>query len=312
MPDLAPSHPTQSAAAPHGSRPEWLTRAMFPFESRFVSIDGHVVHFVDEGQGPVLLMLHGNPTWSFVWRHLILALRDRFRCVALDYPGFGLSVAAEGYDHLPESHARVVEAFVHALDLRDTTPIVQDWGGPIGLWVASRMPERVRALVIGNTMAWPVDDDPHFTRFSAMMGGPIGGFAIRHFNAFVNVMIPMGTPKRKLDSDAMRAYRLPLSTPARREASRVLPWAIVGSTPFLREVEAGLPLLRNKPALLCWGTKDIAFRDQERRRFESAFPRAQTTILEGAGHYVQEESPDEIARAITAWWPGAVGIGAAA
>ncbi|MBX7193143.1 MAG: alpha/beta fold hydrolase [Sandaracinaceae bacterium] len=297
--------------SPPATRPDWLTPELFPFKSRFLSLEGHVVHYVDEGRGPILLMLHGNPTWSFAWRHLILALRDRFRCVALDYPGFGLSVAKDGYDHRPESHAKVVASFVEALDLRDVTPVVQDWGGPIGLWVSGRVPERVKALVIGNTMAWPVDDDPHFVRFSSMMGGPIGGFFIRHFNAFVNVMIPMGTPKRKVGKDAMRAYRLPLATPERREASRVFPWAIVGSTPFLRETEAGLARLVDKPVLLCWGTKDIAFREKERLRFEKTFPRARTTILEGAGHYVQEDAPDEIATAIGSFFTEVVRAGGA-
>jgi haloalkane dehalogenase len=179
--------------------------------------------------------------------------------------------------------------------------VVQDWGGAIGLGLAGKIPERVAGLVIGNTMAWPVDDDPHFVRFSKMMGGPIGGFAIRHFNAFVNVMIPMGTPLRKLTSAEMGAYRKPLDTPARREASRVFPWAIVGSTPFLRDVESRLPLLSFKPALICWGTKDIAFREKERLRFESIFKRSKKVILAGAGHYIQEDAPDEIAAAIRAW-----------
>ena len=187
---------------------------------------------------------------------------------------------------------------------------MQDWGGPIGLSVAGQVPERVRALVIGNTMAWPVDDDPHFVRFSSIMGGPMGVLAIRHFNAFVNVMIPIGTPKRRLHADAMRAYRLPLSSAARREATRVFPWAIVGSTPFLRDVEAGLARLRDKPALICWGTRDVAFREKERQRFEQTFARSHTTILEGAGHYVQEDAPDEIVAAIDAWWPSVARGGA--
>jgi haloalkane dehalogenase len=192
-----------------GVRPEWLTHELFPCRSRFAEIDGHLVHYVDEGGGPPLLMLHGNPTWSFVYRHLIRLLRDRFRCVALDYPGFGLSVAAEAYDHLPESHMAVVERFVDRIGLDGFTPVVQDWGGPIGLGLAGRHAERVRALVICNTWAWPVADDPHFVRFSRLMGGPIGGFAIRNFNAFVNVMIPLGTPRRKLSAEVMRAYRRP-------------------------------------------------------------------------------------------------------
>lgn len=286
-----------------GVRPVWLTRELFPFESRFVEIDGHRVHYIDEGSGDVLLMLHGNPTWSFLYRGLIAKLSDRFRCVALDYPGFGLSAAAAGYDLLPESHAAVVRAFVDRLGLERFAPVVQDWGGPIGLGVAGQVPDRVSALVIGNTWAWPVGDDPHFVRFSSAMGGALGGLAIRHLNAFVNVMIPLGTRRRKLSRVEMGAYRIPLDTPERREASHVFPREIVRSAAFLARVEAGLRGLAGKPVLLCWGDRDIAFREKERARFESLFPGAETVPLPGAGHYVQEDAPEEIAEAIRAFWP---------
>ena len=88
-------------------RPAWVDDELFPFESRFVDIDGHSVHYVDEGSGPTLLFLHGNPTWSFVYREVIESLRDEFRCIAVDYPGFGLSSAAPGYRYLPAEHAQV-------------------------------------------------------------------------------------------------------------------------------------------------------------------------------------------------------------
>jgi haloalkane dehalogenase len=295
-------------AAP-GTRPAWLTDELFPCASRFLDIDGHSIHHVDEGCGPTLLMLHGNPTWSFVFRHLIARLRDRFRCVALDYPGFGLSVAAAGYDFLPASHLAVVEKLIDRLGLADLTPVMQDWGGPIGLGLAGRQPERVRALIIGNTWAWPVNDDPHFVRFSKAMGGALGGFAIRNFNAFVNLMIPLGTRRRRLSRPEMQAYRRPMSTRARREATHVFPREILGSARFLDEVRAGLDKLADKPALLCWGTKDIAFRDKERARFASMLPKAETVILPGAGHYVQEDAPDEIAAAIHSWWSTSVDRG---
>lgn len=284
-------------------RPPWLTRELFPFESRFIPVDGHLIHYVDEGRGPTLLMLHGNPTWSFLYRHLIELLRDRFRCVALDYPGFGLSRAAADYDHLPESHEAVVHDFVDRIGLSEFTPVVQDWGGPIGLALAARDPSRVAALIIGNTWAWPVADDPHFVRFSKVMGGAAGGFAIRHFNAFVNLMIPLGTPRKKLSRTEMTAYRKPLDTRQRREASHVFPRAIVGSTSFLARVEAGLQKLAEKPTLICWGNKDQAFREKERERFERTFDRSTTVILDGAGHFIQEDAPLEIAKAIRAWWP---------
>lgn len=284
------------------TRPAWVTRELLPFESRFVDVHGHSIHYLDEGTGPTLLMLHGNPTWSFLYRHLIGALRGRFRCVALDYPGFGLSHASEGYEPLPEHHADVVEAFVRKLELRSFTPVLQDWGGPIGLSVAGRVPERVESLVILNTWAWPVSDDPHFVRFSNAMGGALGGFAIRHFNAFVNIMIPMGTPRRTLPKTAMNAYRTPMNTAARRRATNVFPRAIVNSAPFLATVEAGLSKLRDKRALIVWGDKDIAFRAKERERFEALFPSHRTVIVPGAGHFMQEDAHEEISAALLEWW----------
>lgn len=293
---------TATTAAP-GVRPGWLTHELFPFESRFVEVEGHVVHYVDEGLGPTLLMLHGNPTWSFVYRHLILLLRDRFRCVAPDYPGFGLSRAAPGYDLLPESHEQVIRALVDRLGLVRFAPVMQDWGGPIGLHLAARDPGRISALVIGNTWGWPVGDDPHFVRFSRALGGTIGGIAIRHLNAFVNVMIPLGTRRRKLRPDEMAAYRRPLDTAARREATHVLPREIVASSAFHARVERGLAALAGKPTLICWGEADLAFRERERLRFERSFPGARTVLLPGAGHFIQEDAPAEIAAALRAWWP---------
>jgi haloalkane dehalogenase len=113
-----------------GAAPSWLPRELFPFESRFVDVEGHSLHFVDEGSGPTLLLLHGNPTWCFLYRGVIQGLRHGLPCIALDYPGFGLSRAATGYDHRPASHARVVHAFVGALGLSGFTVTVQDWAVP--------------------------------------------------------------------------------------------------------------------------------------------------------------------------------------
>ncbi|HZD64918.1 MAG TPA: alpha/beta fold hydrolase, partial [Acidimicrobiales bacterium] len=110
----------------------WVPRELYPFESRYVDLAGARVHYIDEGRGPPLLALHGNPTWSFIYRGIVEGLADRFRCVAPDYPGFGLSTAPPGYGFTPAEHARVLEALVLELDLWDVTLMVQDWGGPIG------------------------------------------------------------------------------------------------------------------------------------------------------------------------------------
>jgi haloalkane dehalogenase len=279
-----------------------LVPGSFPFQSRFLDVAGARVHYIDEGSGPVLLMLHGNPTWSFLFRHLVTLLRDRFRCIAPDLPGFGLSVAPPGYGFLPEEHAAVMAAFVDRLELMSLTPLVQDWGGPIGLHLAGRDPSRIERLIVGNTFCWRVNGDIHFELFSRALGGPIGKFAIPRYNAFVNLLIPAGIKRRPVTAELMHAYRAPLSTPLKRMPSYVFPRAIVQSRAFLDECEQSLRALSQKKALIVWGDADIAFRPKERARFEQMLPDHRTVALAGAGHYIWEDAPDEIAAAIRDWW----------
>ena len=170
---------------------------LYPFESRYADVDGARVHYVDEGTGPPLLMLHGNPTWSFLYRDLIKGLRDRFRCIAPDHPGFGISEASPGYGFTPAEHASVLEGLVEQLGLTGVILMVQDWGGPIGFAVATRKPDRFAAFVIGNTWAWP-KSDPGTQLFSRLLGGPIGGYLILRRNAFVERILPSNVKLRNL------------------------------------------------------------------------------------------------------------------
>ncbi len=282
-------------------RPAWVDDDLFPFDSRFVDIEGNTVHYVDEGSGPTLLFLHGNPTWSFLWRDVIRALREDFRCVALDYPGFGLSTSKPGYGFLPEEHADVVTAFVDTLGLEGVTLVGQDWGGMIGLAAAQRRPDVFERLVLANTWAWPVDGVLHFEYFSRFFGGPPGRFLARRLNFVVNLFIPSGHRRRKPDASEMAHYRQAMETPERRLASAVFPRRVRGSRAFFAEVEAGLADVAHLPTLIVWGDKDIAFRTQERERLQAAFPGHKTVIVEGAGTYVESDAPDEFVAAFREW-----------
>jgi len=284
-----------------GVRPDWVDDELFPFPSRFVEIDGHTVHYVDEGSGPVLLLLHGNPTWSFLWRDVIAALRGEFRCIALDYPGFGLSTAAPGYRFLPEEHADVVTGFVDALGLEGVTLVGQDWGGPIGLAVARRRPEAFTRLVLANTWAWPVNGDLYFEFFSRVGGASPLRFLARRLNLVVNAFVPTGHRRRKVTGAEMAHYRRAQGTPARRQAAAVLPSRITASRAFLAEVESGLADLSRLPLLIVWGGADRVFRPQERERLEESFPDHTTVIVEGAGLYVESDAPEEFAAAVGDW-----------
>src|SRR5688572_3863851 len=139
---------TRSDESP-GALPDWVDRAAYPFRSRYLEVaPGRRVHYVDEGQGDTLLFVHGTPTWSFEWRHVIRDLSRTHRCIAPDQLGFGLSDRPLDFDYSPEGHARVLRAFVERLGISDITLVVHDFGGPIALPLALEQPSRVRRLVL--------------------------------------------------------------------------------------------------------------------------------------------------------------------
>jgi haloalkane dehalogenase len=287
------------------TRPAWVNSVLFPFESRFADVYGGRIHYIDEGEGPVFLGLHGNPTWSFLYRHIVNGLKDRFRCIALDYPGFGLSEAPPGYRYTVSEHSRIVEGFVTQLGLDGITLMVQDWGGPIGMSVAVRHPQRFRAFIIGNTWGWPIRGDKTFERFSKVMGSEFpGGLLVKRLDLFTNVFVPGGIKRKKLSKAEKAMYKGPHPTPQSRVPIHVLPREILAANELLTEVENGLPRVATRPALIVWGDRDQAFREAQRQRWEQIFPGHKTVILNGASHYIQEDAPEEIVLAIREWWPG--------
>jgi haloalkane dehalogenase len=171
----------------------------------------------------------------------VQGLRGQFRCVALDYPGFGLSTAPPGYRYTVAEHASVVEGFVEQLDTRDITLMVQDWGGPIGFWVATRHTDRFRAFVIGNTWAWPIRDDRSIEWFSKTLGSKqLGGVLVKQADVFVNLFMKGGIRRKRLSIDEQFMYRRPHPTPESREPVHVMPREILAAHDLLADVEQGL------------------------------------------------------------------------
>jgi len=275
-----------------------IPRALFDADHRFLDLpSGARIHYVDVGTGPTLLFLHGNPAWSFQWRDLIAGLHGSFRCVALDYPGFGLSTAAPGYGFTPREQSRVVEEFVDRLGLRDITLVMQDWGGPIGLGFAGRRPELVRQLVLGNTWAWPTATSEVRGKFSVIAGGPIGEFAQINFNGFALFGVRNGVV-RTLPPEVLALYVRPFRPIATRGIAAFYPGQITAATDYFTEVEAGLGRLRDRPALIFWGLRDIGFPRVDLERFERAFPRHTTIELLDADHFFFEDAAPRIIQEI--------------
>jgi len=280
--------------------PFQVSQKLYPFAHRFIDVDGARIHYVDEGAGPTLLLLHGSPSWSFLYRKIITAIKDEFRCVALDFPGYGMSDAPPGYGFTPEEHSRVLERFVDRLGLTDLTMMVQDWGGPIGFGFGVRRPELVRALVIGNTFAWPLDREFRIRVFSWLMGGPVGRLLTAAFIFVPKFFFRRGLAHRPA-AEVLAAYLAPWRDPSRRVAAVIAPRQLIAASPYLRIVAAELPKLAERPALIVWGTRDFAFREAERERFERIFGKHKTVLLDDASHFLQEDAGERIAASIRAF-----------
>ena len=279
-----------------GTRPDWLSEDLYPFESRFFATsDGHQLHYVDEGSGPVVVFVHGNPAWSFEFRHLVEGLRSEFRCIAADHVGFGLSSRSKRQDvHHPSAHAERLTELLEHLDAGDATLFLTDWGGPIGLEFARRQPERVGKLVVTNTWCWPVSRDPHYLFFSSMMRSPLGQLLIKRFNAFVNRVMPMAIGnKAVITPEVMDHYRK--AQPAgSRDACAALPGHIIGATDWLRSIWDQRATFTGKPALVFWGFRDIAFRRKELERWKAELEDFTLHEFEDCGHFLAEEAPERI------------------
>ena len=174
--------------------------ALYPFESRWADTSAGRVHYVDEGSGRPILMCHGNPTWSFLYRRVIARLGDRFRCISVDYPGFGLSDRPDGYSYTPAAHAATVGDLVDQLDLEGLIVMGQDWGGPIGLSVAVQRADRVAGLACMNTWYWPADSLPTKLFARVMSSRPMQR-RILEKNFFVEKLIPAGTTRDLSDQE---------------------------------------------------------------------------------------------------------------
>ena len=285
-------------------RPDWVSDDLYPFESRcFATPSGHRMHFVDEGEGDSIVFVHGNPTWSFEFRHLIRELRSEFRCVAPDHIGFGLSSRSDRReDHHPESHANRFAALLNHLDLRDLTLFMTDWGGPIGLDFARKHPDRVRRIVIANTWCWPVADDLHFKSFSYLMSSWIGQYLMKRHNIFVNKVMPKAVGDRNvLTPEIMAHYRDAQSSPDARSASAALPGCIVGASEWLGSIWRGRAAFAARPALIIWGIRDIAFRRKELDRWTAELSDFELHEFEDCGHFLAEEAPERLVATLRAF-----------
>jgi haloalkane dehalogenase len=281
-------------------------RNLYPFRSHFEQLPGGRYHYLEEGghlEGSAayaapLLFVHGNPTWSFYWRNLILGLRSEYRCLAVDHLGCGLSDKPADYEYTLAHHTANLCEFIERRNLSNITLLVHDWGGAIGLGAAVRLPERFKRLVLFNTGAFPPPYVP--LRIAACRVPCVGQLAIRGLNLFARAALSMAVEYPERMTPEVQAGLL---APYDSWANRVAIWNFVRDIPItevhptyhvLAALERDLPKLGTLPIALIWGMKDWCFRPDCLERFQQIFPAAGSHPLADAGHYVVEDAHERI------------------
>lgn len=253
------------------------------------------MHYVSEGRGEVVLMLHGNPTWSFLYRNLILQLRDHFRCIAPDHIGCGLSDKPQKYPYCLQTHIDNAIELVKHLNIKHFHIVVHDWGGAIGMAVAQKFPARLRSIVVLNSAAFLSQQIPLRIAFCRI---PIlGKFLIRGLNLFSRMANVMATVDR-LSSSVKKGFIFPYDS----WKNRIAVHEFIKDIPLhpdhpsygcLDTIQNTLWLLQHKPSLICWGMRDFCFTPHFLEQWKSHFPKALVHRYPNAGHYVLEDTAND-------------------
>lgn len=271
----------------------WLDTARYPWQGRHFDCGGACMHYVDVGAGPqTLLFVHGTPTWSLDWADLVRQYAPTHRCIAVDHVGFGLSDKPRDYPYGTARHADNLARLMAALDLRDVTLVVHDFGGPIGIAAALAEPGRVRRLVVFNSWCWSSKGDADYEKFARVLRSPLLPFLYRWLNFSPRFLLRAGyRDKSQLPKGLHRQYILPFQRRAEREGPLAFARSLLQDQDWFqalwaRRAELGL---KGEDVQVIWGMADTFIGPQHMARWEAAFPGARVQRLEGVGHFVMGE-----------------------
>jgi cis-3-alkyl-4-acyloxetan-2-one decarboxylase len=272
---------------------------IYPFKSQYLQLGENNLHYLDEGQGQPILMLHGNPTWSFYYRNLVHTFSEKFRTVVPDHMGCGFSDKPQDYPYTLEGHIQNAYKLIRFLDLKNIILVVHDWGGAIGFGLATRYPELFDKIVILNTAAYPSQHIPK--RINLLRQGKFGEWLTRKFNLFAWPATFMTTTKT-LPRAIKAGYLLPYDSWENRVAvSRFVQDIPMEEThptfKTMNDIAHKLPELKH-PKLILWGGKDFCFNRHFFEKWVEIYPDSDAYWFGNAGHYVLEDAADEVAAKI--------------
>lgn len=268
----------------------WIDRKEYPFQSKFITSKFGDIHYIDEGKGEVLLFIHGNPNWSFGYRELIKHFSKKYRCIAIDHIGFGLSDKPYGASYLPQFHAENLEWFIDELKLLNITLFVHDWGGPIGISYAVKHPKNIKGIVAFNSWFWSIKGEKTLEIFSKFLGSSLGRNLCRYFNFFPKVLMKADVgDKRKYSNTTHQHYVKPFPTPNSRKGTWIFPKAFLTEDKWLDSLWTNRDKILEISVLLLWGMKDKAFPQHFLDKWKETFPNNRSVKYDYSGHNAPEE-----------------------
>ncbi len=268
----------------------WLNTKEYPFAHNYLTVVGGQLHYIDEGQGEVLLFVHGTPSWSFEFRNIIKHLSKNYRCIALDHIGFGLSDKPAGYDYSIQNHTATLLKLITHLQLNQFSMLVHDFGGIIGLAAAEQIPDKISKIIILNTWCRSIQDEPEYKKMKGILGSPLMPFLYRYFNFSAKYILPAAFGERsRLTPEVHQQYLKPFGNASERNGTVAFAKSLLRDQQYYESIGKMLSVLKNKPVLIIWGMKDAFITEKHLLWMQEQFPAAEVVKYEDAGHFVLEE-----------------------
>ncbi len=258
------------------------------------------MHYIDEGEGTPIVMIHGTPAWSFLYRNLIKILSKKYRCIAMDMIGFGLSDKPEDWSYKPRAHAANFEKLMEHLQLQDITLLVHDFGTPIGMAYAINHPDNVRNIVMLNSWTWSLSRHETFPKSSKLLVGPLGQFLHSKLNVSAATLIhDLFEEEENMPEPIKQHYIKALGSPEDHVRNLACARELVGATKWYDELWQERKKIQQIPTLILWGERDKLIHIEALQRWKKFFHECYVIPFEEGGHFLQEDSADEISNYVS-------------
>jgi len=281
-----------------GAQPAWVPASQYPFQYRSLPVDGGRMHYIDEGEGEPIVFLHGTPTWSFIFRHLIRGLHREYRCIAPDMIGFGLSEKPPHWSYSPLDQARNLGMLVDHLSLDKFTLVMHDYGAAVGTTYAVDHPDRIKRMVVMNGACWSMHDDPHAHRIARIASGVGGRMLLTNFTNWAKIVRRTFGDRSKFTETFEKA----IAGPTLNKEDRIGIWltakALGTSASFLDDVWKRRKQMADLPFQFIWGMRDPLYGEKCLNKWWQGFPLCPVERLASAGHFPMEEKPADVLEAV--------------